>query len=82
MLLTWHMPCAGGHLIGALLGCASRAIFPAHLAWLSAALGMSLSLVAMMAAGLTHPPGEVLRWAALMRGYRNWQKQVTHTRQL
>ncbi len=56
-------PPAGGHLIGSLIGCGIRAVLPLHLDWLSAALGMSLSLTAMQAVGLTHPPGAPRRAA-------------------
>ena len=54
---TW-CDCAGGQVISAIVGCAVRAALAGtDLLWLSAALGMSLALVAMMLTRTTHPPG-------------------------
>jgi CBS domain-containing membrane protein len=46
----------GGHLLSALIGVTVGKIFP-DIVWLSAALSVSLSIVAMQATKTLHPPG-------------------------
>jgi CBS domain-containing membrane protein len=46
----------GGHLISALIGVTAYKLFPGQM-WLSASLGVSLSIVAMQMTKTMHPPG-------------------------
>lgn len=47
----------GGQVLSAVVGCCMRLALGKVL-WLSAPLGMSLALVAMMLTRTTHPPGD------------------------
>ena len=55
--------CAGGQVLSAVIGCTVH-LFLGHIQWLSGAVGMSLSLVAMMLTRTTHPvrPASPAQW--------------------
>jgi CBS-domain-containing membrane protein len=57
----------GGHIVSALVGVACQQIF-GSVAWLAAAMAVSLAIVAMLAAKTLHPPGGATALIAVIGG--------------
>lgn len=57
-----HVECdvrafAGGQFLSSVVGCTVRQIFPQHLSWVAAPVGVALAVFVMLVTRTVHPPG-------------------------